>query len=70
MVYGDEEIAEPILVPSTLNCTFEIEPLPSEAVAVRVTEDPETVEFADGAVREAEGPEKKSEALREEFGQM
>ena len=54
VVYGDDVIAEPMLVPSTLNCTFATATL-SEAVAVRVTDDPETVAPLDGAVSETDG---------------
>jgi hypothetical protein len=50
VVYGDEVIAEPMFVPSTLNCTLAIETMLSEAVAVRVTDDPATVAPLDGAV--------------------
>jgi hypothetical protein len=53
-VYGDEVIAEPMFVPSTLNWTFATATL-SEAVAVRVTDEPETVAPLLGTVRETEG---------------
>ena|ERR1700722_15200060 len=43
-----------MFVPSTLNCTFATATL-SEAVAVKVTDDPPTVELADGTVRETDG---------------
>ena len=49
-------IAEPMLVPSTSNCTFAT-PMLSEAVAESVTEEPETVEDAVGAVRATVGGE-------------
>ena len=47
-------IAEPILVPSTLNCTLATATL-SEAVAVRVTDEPPTVAPLDGTVSETVG---------------
>lgn len=55
-VLGDEVevISEPTLVPSTKNCTPAI-PMSSVEVAVRVTDDPETVEPAVGTVRKTVG---------------
>ena len=43
-----------ISVPSILNCTLATATL-SEAVEVRVTEEPETVAPVDGAVRDTDG---------------
>jgi hypothetical protein len=53
-VYGDDDIAEPIFVPSILNWTF-VTPTLSEAVAEMVTDEPETVAPLVGAVRETVG---------------
>lgn len=50
-------IAEPILEPSSLNCTLATELILSEAEAVRVTDDPETVTPLDGAVIDTNGTE-------------
>src|SRR3984893_12156705 len=47
-------MAEPIFVPSTLNCTFATATL-SEAVAESATDEPETVAPFAGAVSETEG---------------
>jgi hypothetical protein len=54
VAYGDEVMAAPILVPSTSNCTLATATL-AEAVAERVTDDPETVAALDGAVSETDG---------------
>ena len=54
VVYGDEVIAEPMFVPSTLNCTLAAATL-SDAVAERATEVPETVAPDEGTVSETEG---------------
>ena len=54
VVYGDDVIAEPMLVPSILNCTRATATL-SDAVAVKVTADPPTVELPDGTVNETDG---------------
>jgi len=43
-----------MLAVSTLNCTFATATL-SKAVAVRVTDDPETVEPVDGTVSDTDG---------------
>jgi len=55
MVYGLVVPDEPIFVPSRRNCTLAMPEPVSEFVAVRVTEEPETVAPFDGAVRETEG---------------
>jgi hypothetical protein len=52
--YGLEVSSEPKLLPSSLNWTPDT-PVLSEAVAETATEEPETVEPADGALRDTVG---------------
>jgi hypothetical protein len=54
VAYGAEVMAEPMFVPSTMNWTFATATL-SEAVAVSVTNEPETVAPSEGAVMETDG---------------
>lgn len=54
VVYGEEVRAEPMLLPSTWNCTLAT-PTSSEAVAVKVTADPPTVAPLVGALKETVG---------------